>query len=222
MKFDSDTEMFDVMKEKLYTAILSDALDILGLRNQAMRADIRPLFPEAIVVGRAMTVQAIDVYKMSEEPFKMEIETLDSLKPNNVLVLSNNHSTRASSWGELCSTAASARGARGAVIDGYARDVKGIIQMQFPVFVTGIMPVDTSGRIEVVDYNCPIECGDVLVNPDDLVFGDIDGIVVIPGQKVESEVLKIAFDKMSKEDKTREELRRGTLLKDVFKKYKTL
>jgi len=221
MKFASDSKMFDTMKEKLYAAVLSDALDRLGLRNQAMRADMRPLFPEAIVVGRAVTVLSVDVYKMPEEPYKMEIEAIDSLKPNDVLVVSTNRSTRACPWGELCSTAARARGARGAVIDGYTRDVKRIIQMQFPVFATGIKPIDGSGRSEVVDYNCPIECGDVLVNPGDLIFGDIDGMVAIP-RKAESEALKIAFDKVSREDKTREELRQGASLKEVFQKYKAL
>ena len=121
-------------------------------------------------------------------------------------------------WGELLSTAARARGARGAVIDGFIRDARQILAMGFPVFTTGLSPVDSNGRGDVVAYNVPIECGGVTVNPGDIVFGDADGIVVIP-KAVETEVITAAVEKVSGEDRTRDALRDGATLREVYDKY---
>ena len=221
MEFVNDTELFDMMSEKLYAAVISDSLDKNGIRDNVMRHDVRPLYSEAVVVGRALTVLCADVYEVSSEPYKMEIESVDSLKPNDVLVCSTNRSTRTCFWGELLSTAARARGARGAVIDGFTRDTKQIIEMRFPLFATGISAVDSNGRSEVIAYNTPIECGDVLVNSGDIVFGDYDGVVVIP-QGVENKVIEAALEKVSGENLTRDELRKGVKLTEVYKKYGVL
>jgi regulator of RNase E activity RraA len=219
--FKDDLEMFQFMKDKLYTAVLSDSLDQLDIYDQAMRADIRPVYPEAVVVGRALTVQSMDVYERTENPYELEIKVVDSLLPGNVLVVSTGRSTRTCFWGELLSTAAQARGAHGAVIDGYTRDVRQIINMQFPVFATGMKPVDSNGRSVVVDYNCPVNCGDVVVRSGDIVFGDIDGLVVIPGQ-VEQQVIEWALEKVEGENRTRDELKQGKYLRDVYEKYGVL
>ena len=218
MTFNNDLEMFDMMREKLYSAVLSDALDQVGLRRQAMRADIRPVWPGAVVVGRALTALSVDVYEIVGNPYEKEIEVIDSLRPENVLVAGTGQSTRTCFWGELLSTAARARGAQGAVIDGYTRDVAMIAKMQFPVFATGMRPVDSNGRGIVMDYNCPVSCGDVVVNAGDIVFGDIDGIVAIPFD-VEQEVIAKAIDKVEGENQTREELEEGGYLRDVYEKY---
>jgi len=221
LSFKDDLEMFQFMKTTLYSAVLSDALDQKGLYDQAMKADIRPVYPEAVVVGRALTVLSMDVYERKDNPYTLEIESVDSLKPGHVLVASTGGSTRTCFWGELLSTAAQARGAYGAVIDGYTRDVRKIIAMQFPVFATGMKPVDSNGRGLVVDYNCPINCGGVVVKPGDIIFGDIDGIVAIP-QQVEKEVIQWALEKVEGENKTREELKNGRYLRDVYEKYGVL
>jgi len=221
MKLSSDSEMFKIMKEKLYSCVISDVLDRIGFKNQAMEAEIRPLFPEAVSVGRAFTVLSVDVYHEPKDPYLLEIESVDSLKPNDVLVASTNKSKRTCFWGELLSTAAKARGASGAVIDGYTRDVKRIVEMKFPVFAKGVKPVNSYGRSLVTNYNVPVECGGVLVNPEDIVFGDIDGVVVIP-REVEAQVIEKALIKVSGEDETREELRKGAYLRDVFAKYHVL
>jgi regulator of RNase E activity RraA len=220
-KYSDETELFNRIEKKLYTAVISDVMDEMGFMHQAMREDIRPLFPEAIITGRAMTVLAIDVFEKKEDPYKYEIASVDSLKKNDVLVAYTNKSTRTGFWGELLSTASRARGARGAIIDGYTRDVRKIIEMKFPVFVTGIKPVDSKGRSLVIDYNCPVECGDILVNPGDFIFADIDGVVVIP-RNIVDEVIKRAFEKVNKENLTREDLKKGAFLKDVYKKYGVL
>ena len=213
-----DTELFDMMEKELYAAVLSDALDAAGYREQALRHTIRPLYPDAIVVGRAMPVLCVEVYEMPDEPYQQEITAVDSLKPNDVLVCSTNESPRICIWGELLSTAARARGARGAVIEGFIRDARQIMAMQFPVFMTGLSPIDSYGRGDVMAYNVPIECGGVTVNPGDILFGDIDGIVAIP-QPVEVEVIEAALAKVSGENRTRDELRAGATLREVYDKY---
>ena len=218
MEWKNETELFEMMKEKLYAAVISDALDQVGYRNQTMHHDIRPLYMEAVAVGRAMPVLCVDVYEVPDQPYQMEIAAVDSLKPNDVLVCSTNYSTRNCFWGELLSTAASVRGARGAIVEGFIRDTKQITEMQFPVFMTGISPVDSSGRGDVIAYNVPIECGGVKVNPGDIVFGDYDGVVVIP-QKVENKVIEAALEKVSGENRTRDELLKGSTLKEVYDKY---
>lgn len=214
-EWENDTELFDMMEKHLYAAVISDALDATGFREQAMQHTIRPLLPETVVVGRAMPVLCLDVYEIPDEPYQQEIAAVDSLKQDDVLVCSTNGSTRICFWGELLSTAARARGARGAVIEGFIRDVRKIMQMQFPIFTTGITPVDSNGRGEVVAYNVPIECGGVTVNPGDIVFGDADGVVVIP-QSVETQVIEAALEKVSAENRTRDALQEGATLREVY------
>ena len=221
LPFDDDSKLFHVMQEQLYSAVLCDALDQVGLRDQAMRTDIRPVYPDAVVVGRAMTMQSVDVYEPETNIYEHEIAAVDSLKPGDVMVASTQQSTRTCLWGELLSTAAAARGARGAVIDGYTRDVRLIQKMQFPVFSTGMYPVDSAGRGCVIDYNSPISCGDVIVRPGDIVFGDFDGIIVIP-KDAAREVIERAVKKVEGENITREELRKGAKLREVYDKYGVL
>jgi regulator of RNase E activity RraA len=138
-----------------------------------------------------------------------------------VVVVSTSYSGQNAPWGELLSTAARARGARGAVVDGLVRDVKKIDKLGFPVFAAGIKPVDSRGRGLVLDYNVPVECGGVMVNPGDLVFADYDGVVVIPAAVV-PEVVSMATDKVSRENNSRKELMDGAFLKDVYDKYGVL
>ena len=219
--FKSEQQMFDTMRDKLYAAVISDVLDSLSAREQAMRADICPVYPGAIVVGRAYTVASADIFEVGDDPYRGEIEAVDSLKANDVFVLCTNRSTRTCVWGELLSTAARARGARGVIIDGYTRDVAQIAAMNFPVFATGRRPVDSAGRGIIIGHGCPVSCGDVLVHPGDIVFGDIDGVVVIP-KELEKKVISLALEKVEKENLVRNELLKGTMLRDAYAKHKIL
>jgi regulator of RNase E activity RraA len=151
----------------------------------------------------------------------MEIEAVDSILDGEVVVVSTQESKRNAPWGELLSTAAKARGARGAIIDGLVRDVKKIQRLGFPVFAAGIKPVDSKGRGIVTDYNVPVVCGGVTVYPGDLIFADYDGVVVIP-QRVADEALRLAGERVALEDHTREELNNGAYLRDVYAKYGVL
>lgn len=213
-----DTSRFEMMKKELYSSVIADAMDSHGFRDRILRHDIRPLYPEAIVVGRSMTVLSVDVFEIPDEPYKLELEAVDSLKEGDVLVAQTNGSVRSSLWGELLSTAACARGARGAVIDGFTRDTKTIIEMQFPLFVRGIAPYDSKGRSDVIAYNTTIECGGVTINPGDIIFGDYDGVVVVPKEK-ENEIIESALEKARGETEVRKALQDGMSATEAFAKY---
>jgi 4-hydroxy-4-methyl-2-oxoglutarate aldolase len=214
-------ELLDRIQETLYTAVVSDALDELGIRHQAMREYLRPMLPDAVYAGWARTILCRDVYQISDKPYDLEIEALDSILPDEVVVVGTGSSVRNAPWGELLSTAAMTRGARGAVVDGLIRDVKKIVALGFPVHATGIKPVDSQGRGEVVEYNVPVECGGVLVHPGDLVVADYDGVVVVPSSAVE-QTIKLASDKVTRENHSRNDLKNGAYLRDVFQKYGVL
>ena len=138
-------------------------MDQLGIRDQAMREYLRPVHNRCTFAGWARTISCSDVYHMPDDPYSVEIAAVDSLLPGEVAVIGTQKSVRNAPWGELLSTAARARGARGAVVDGLVRDVRKIEELGFPVFATGIKPVDSIGRGIVTAYNVPVECGEVLV-----------------------------------------------------------
>ena len=216
-----DAELFELLRTKLYTSVVSDVLDRQGFLDQAMAARIRPIAPSMRLVGRAHTVLSADVYQRPETPYVNEIAAVDALKPGDVMVAVTNGSERTCLWGELLSTAARARGATGCLIDGHTRDVQRILEMDFPVFCTGYRPVDSSSRSIVIDYGCPVRCGDVLVHPGDIIFADIDGVVVIPQDHLESSV-RLALEKVEGENASREMLEQGALLREVYDRYGVL
>jgi regulator of RNase E activity RraA len=217
----NDLELFAHMEANLYTAVVADSLDELGYYNQAMREHLRPATSKSTFAGRARTITCMDVFHDVAEPYAMEIEAVDSILDGEVVVVAAGNSKRNAPWGELLSTAALARGARGAVVDGLIRDVRKIEQLGFPVFAAGIKPVDARGRGVVFDYNLTSECGGVVVCPGDVVFADYDGVVVIPAAAV-SETIQRATDKVARENGSRADLMKGAYLRDVFAKYGVL
>lgn len=217
----SELELFREIETHLYTAVISDALDQLGYWNQVMREHLRPITSACRFAGWARTIAYVDVYHVPEDPYGREIEAVDSILAGEVVVISTGGSKRNAPWGELLSTAALARGARGAVVDGLVRDVKKIEELGFPVFAAGIKPVDSKGRGIVIDCNVPVECAGVLVHPGDLVVADFDGVVVVPSGIV-GEVLRLARDKAGRENHSRAELMGGAYLRDVYAKYGVL
>lgn len=211
------------IRDRLYSAVLSDVLDEVGLRHQAMAARIRPLDDSLVLVGRARTGQfrEVDGVAPGENPYELEMAIIDDLKTGDVMVFGCDGSDRIAPWGELLTTAARHRGAAGAVTDGFVRDVRGIRAMRFPVFHGGIAPLDSKGRGKVVAIDVPVMCAGVHVERGDLVFGDVDGVVVVP-RSVEAEVLTRAFHKVGSENKTRDELLRGATLREVYDRYGVL
>ncbi len=222
MQWNSDQEKFDVIRERLYTPVVSDTLDRMGFMKQAMRHDIRPLHADFKIAGRARTLLWMNTYEPIEpNPYVNEIRAIDSLLPGDVAVHSTDHSWNVAPWGELLSTAAKMRGAVGTIADACVRDVRQIIAMGFATFARGIMPLDSWGRGFVADFDVPVDCGGVRVSPGDLVFADYDGILVIP-KDIEDETLNRALEKVSGENRTREALLQGRLLADVYAQYGVL
>ncbi len=211
------------LADTLFCSVISDCLDQVGVREQALPPRIRPLDDTLVMVGRARTALFMDVYAVTpgENPYALEMALIDSLKPGEIPVFACGASGRIAPWGELLSTAAKVRGAAGALMDGGVRDIKAIRAMTFPVFHGGIAPLDSKGRGVVKAIDVPIECAGVAVAPGDLIFGDADGVVVVP-QRVEAEVLALAFEKIAGERNTLRDLQAGESLASVFAKYGSL
>ena len=205
----------------LSAPILSDVMDSLGLMHQAMRPFVRPLDENLVLIGRARTGLYMPVYSVraGENPYEVEIALVDDLKPGEVAVLACGGPTeRIAPWGELLSTACVARGAAGCVTDGLVRDTRQIRAMGFPMFHGGIGPLDTKGRARMMERDIPVQCAGVQIRSGDIVFGDVDGVVAIPHERA-AEVIAKAKEKALGEDHTRDELRQGKLLGDVFRKF---
>lgn len=220
-----DTGWFSKIQDALYTAAVSDILDELGYRHQAMHQRLRPLLPDIRrcgFVGRARTFLWKETERIvTEDPYGLEIEGMDSLRAGDVAVHSTDSSGTNAPWGELMSTIAKRNGAVGCICDSQIRDCVRIIEMNFPVYCVGIRPVDSMGRGRVEALDVPIQCGGVLVSPGDLIFADFDGVVVIP-RTVEQEVIRKAFEKAGKENVSRQELLEGRTLREVYNKYGVL
>ena len=202
----------------LYASVLSDVLDEMGYRNQALRPFVRPLDESLVLCGYARTglYRPVHHVEAGRNPYEIEIALIDSLERDDVAVLACGGPTeRIAPWGELLTTASRARGAAGCITDGLVRDVRLIREMGFPVFAGGIGPLDSKGRAEMAQMDVPVEIAGVLVEPGDLVFGDVDGCVIVP-RAVAGEAIGRALDKAQAEDSTREALARGESLAAVF------
>ena len=184
----TDKEMFKLMKEKLYTPVLGDILDQMGYSHQFLPAYIQPLKDDMKVVGRVCTVLEYDVYEAQEKPFGYLTEALDQLKENEVYVATGAHNSAL--WGELLTATAKARGAVGAVLDGYTRDTPQVLSQDFPVFAKARWAQDSSIRTYVASFRCPIEIGGVVIHDQDVIFGDIDGCLIVPKEIVDEAVEK--------------------------------
>jgi regulator of RNase E activity RraA len=205
-------------QELLSSAVLADVLDALGHRTSALPPSVRPLRPEWKVFGRAATLSAAPVAAEPEKPYAVELACVDALGPGDVLVAAAQGDSGSALWGELLSTAARARGATGAVIHGLTRDAARILAMDFPVFAAGFFPLDSRGRLDGVAHGVPVQVGDCRVRPGDWVFGDLDGVVVVPAELAEAAFAR-ALDKVRGENRVRAELARGRSAQDVFAEY---
>lgn len=208
------------IRETLFTSVLSDCLDAVGFTSQALPPRIRPLDESLVMAGRARTAAFMEVFdhEPGSNPYELEIQLVDSLVPGQIPVFACANPARIAPWGELLSTAAQVRGAAGALMDGCTRDVRAIRAMGFPVFHGGIAPLDSKGRGRIMALDVPIECAGVRVEAGDLVFGDADGVVVVP-KSLEADVLRLAFEKIKGERHTLEELRAGEKLATVFARH---
>lgn len=208
-------------KEKLdacYSAVLMDVMDAMGYRIQCMDPSIRPLNHSMKAWGEAVTIYQEAVTEVPAKPFQLEMELIDDLEPGQIVVAQCNAENLSAFWGGLLSNAAVGRGASGVVTDGGARDYHEITELGFPVFCRGLIPYDSQGRMDGKERNIPVVCGGIRVCPGDLVYADVDGVVVIPG-KIAPEVIEKAWQKVQGENTVREELRAGAGIVKTFEKY---
>lgn len=222
----SDEELFALVQRELFTCVVGDVMDKLQLQHQFLPPQIRPLAQDMVVIGRAMPVLSVDVFaekisgsanKLMEKSFGLMLEALDDLRANEVYV-STGSSPRNALWGELMSTRARKLGSAGAVLNGYVRDTKGILKMGFATFGFGSYGQDSAPRYKVVDFRIPVEIGAVRVRPGDIVFGDIDGVLVVPAD-AETEVFGRAFEKARGEKLVRKSIEQGSSAVEAFEKY---
>jgi regulator of RNase E activity RraA len=211
----------------LFSAVVGDVMDKLGLRRQFLSPRIQPLRDDMVVLGRAMPVLEADCVAenvadsanapLMNKSFGLMLEALDDLKPNEVYVCTGSSPTYAL-WGELMSTRAMKLGAAGAVVDGYSRDTRGILALNFPTFSYGRYAQDQGPRGKVIDYRCPIEIDGARIEPGDILFGDLDGVCVIP-RRAENEVFTAALEKSRGEKRVAKAIREGMSALEAFDKF---
>ena len=221
-----DPELFDRARRELYSAVIGDVLDHFGRRHQFLPPEIRPLRDDMIVVGRAMPV--LEIAAGSEaasregsplpQPFGLMLRALDDLKPGEVYVCASGASGAYASWGELMTVCARNRGAPGVVIDGWSRDTRGVLALDFPCFSRGPYAQDARTRGTVADFRCPGRIGAADVRPGDVIFGDLDGVVVVP-REMEADVFTAAWEKATGEKRVFEAIKAGMGAEEAWDRY---
>ena len=222
----NDDELFGIIKQELFSAVVGDIMDKQGYLHQFLPPQIQPLHDDMLVAGRAMPVLEADTFgeqvpgtanELMNKPFGLMLEALDDLKLNEVYICTG-ASPRYALWGELMSTRAMKLGAAGAVVDGYARDTKGILEMKFPTFCYGRYAQDQGPRGKVLDFRLPIEIQGVIIRPGDIVIGDIDGVCVVP-QKDEVNIISLSIEKARGEKLVRKAIESGMSASEAFRKF---
>jgi regulator of RNase E activity RraA len=213
----SDSDLFSLCARELYTPVVGDILDGLGFTHQFLPQPIQPMREEMKLAGRAMPVVMIDVFGKQKKPFGMLTQALDQLEPGEIYLASGG-GMRCAYWGEILTATAKKRGAVGAVINGFHRDTPKVLEQNWPVFSRGRFAQDSAVRTQVVDFRCQIEIGQVAVQPGDLVFGDLDGVVIVP-KKVEAEAIERALAKARGEKLVRKEIEAGMSSTEAFKQF---
>ena len=216
-----DQQLLSTIKAELFSAVIGDVMDKMELRKQFLPQRIQPLQEHMVVVGRAMPLLVEDTKYEPEVPFEkaygLLFDALDNLRENEVYICTG-ASPDYALWGELMSTRALKLGAVGAVVDGYSRDTPGILRLDFPTFSYGRYAQDQAYRGRVVDYRVPISIDGVNISPGDLIFGDLDGVCVIP-QKHEQEIVEEALEKVRGEHLVRRALEDGMSAGEAFKTF---
>ncbi len=224
--WNDDTELFKFIREELYTAVVGDIMDKMGMQRQFLPPQIRPLKEEMFIVGRAMTVLEADCFEelspdsknpLMNKPFGLMLEALDDIKPNEVYICSGSSPSYAL-VGELMLTRVKMCGGAGAVVNGYSRDTNGIYDVGLPVFSYGPYAQDQAPRGKVIDYRVPIEMSGVRINPGDIVIGDIDGVCIVP-RKVEEEVFSRSLEKARGERTVLKAIQEGMSAVEAWNRY---
>jgi regulator of RNase E activity RraA len=212
--------LYERIRRELYTPVVGDILDAHGQYHRFLPPAIQPLERDMVVVGHAMPVLQAGVFSRPDKPFGLMTEALDALLPGEVYIATGG-AIPCANWGEIMTAAAKARGASGAVVNGYHRDTPRVLEQDFPVFSRGGYAQDSGPRMQVLDYRCRIEIEGVVVEPGDLVFGDRDGVVIVPANLV-AEVIEQALEKARAEKTVRREIESGMSCTAAFRKHGVL
>ena len=224
--WNSDDQLFALMRQRLFPAVVGDILDTMGLLKQFLSPGIRPVRSDMVIVGRAMPVLESNCFAASEpggqlpisrQPFGLLFQALDDLKPHEVYVAMG-CAPQFALWGGLMTTRAMHLKAAGAVLDGFSRDTPEVLQMGLPVFSCGGYAQDQGPRGKVVDYRIAVEINGVRISPGDIIFGDLDGVLVIP-RHAEEEAIRKALEKASTENKVRLAIQNGMSTVEAFKTF---
>ena len=212
-------ELFEVVRRELFTAVVGDAMDRIGLDRQFLPPQIRALATDLVVIGPAMTVVEADVTNDNRDvtPFGRLFDAVDDLKPGEIYICTGSSPSYAL-WGGLLTTRAMALNAGGAVVDGYLRDSREILNLRFSTFSYGTYAQDQNGRGTVVDFRTPIQIQGIRVEPGDIVFGDVDGVCIVPSLAAD-EVFNKALEKVRGENQVRNALRAGMSARQAFHSY---
>ena len=211
----------DMMRRELYSAVVSDALDGLGYSHQSPRIVLPRFSGEGLLVGRCKTTLWADMSHVDPKPYELELIAVDTCNPDDVLIAAAGGSMRSGIWGELLTTAAKNTGCIGAIVDGAIRDVAKIHMLGFSVYARGTCVYDSQNRQRVIDIDIPVEIDHVRFCPEDLVFADDDGVVVVP-KEVEREAIQRAWRKVHDENVTREAIKAGMKATEAYAKYGVL
>ncbi len=209
------------MREKLYSAVVCDALDGLGYHDQSPRVSLSALVMDTVLIGRCRTTLWADLYHSDPSPYELELKAVDLCERNDVLIAAAHGSMRSGIWGELLSTAARNRGCVGVIVDGAVRDITRMRELNFPVFARGTCIYDSRDRQRVTDIDVPVDIDGVTFRPGDLVIADRDGIVLVP-REVEEEAIRNAWNKVHDENIVRDAIRGGMKAADAFDQYGVL
>ena len=204
--------------ESLYSAVIADVLDTLDHRHQCLGTGIRALTSTDRVCGRVFTARAVEVDRVPPDPYRLEMEAIDTMRAGDVLVVDAGHHRASAFWGELLTTACLAKGVRGIVMSACARDLWKLDELDFPVFGIGTTPADSKGRLDVVEIAQPIRLDGVSISTGDWLHGDRDGVVIIP-EEILDETLRRAREKVSGENIVRDELASGVPVAQVFRRH---
>ena len=222
----SEHELFEQARRALYSAVIGDILDTLGYPHQFLPPQIQPLRTDFVVCGRAMTVLEADDpggengarhNPTLSRPFGLMLRALDDLKKDEVYVCSGASPTYAL-WGEMMSQCARNRGAAGAVVNGWSRDTRGILALDFPCFSYGRYAQDQRSRGKVIDFRCRLRVGALEIRPGDVIFGDLDGVVVVP-KEMEADVFAQALQKANGEKKVFTAIKGGMGAQEAWDTY---
>ncbi|MEN5232743.1 RraA family protein [Sphingobacterium faecium] len=226
VEWNNDKELFALIRRELFTAVIGDIMDKMGMYHQFLPSNIRSIRDDMFVVGRAMTVLEADVSSLGEstsknpvlsKTFGYMLEALDDLKEDEIYICSGSSPSYAL-WGEIMSARAKMLGAAGAIVNGYSRDTNGILALDFPCFSMGNYAQDQAPRGKVIDWRVPICINNIMIQDGDILIGDIDGVCLVPKEH-EVEVFTRALEKARSEKVVLKKVLEGMGAKEAFDTY---